>query len=163
MVYMYWHLENCFISFDKGCLWTLSIIGELQSTYIGGRQRDTCKHLYNTIKVVLSIVHIYTCSSHCIVPYAGSNKCIVPFAGSNKVCFVVTNHSLSEHLTTPSSSSLISPQLQARLYSQSALQTYLDNHQVLSWFKKPSMAQIQRLLEISQLNPNPQGQNCTVL
>lgn len=89
---------------------------------------------------------------------------VVIFVGPNKVAFLITNYSWP--VDNPDTD-LISPTLRRRLYSQEPLRVYLDREQVLSWVDSPSKVQATKLVELAQLENNPQNnllnQACIIL
>ena len=94
--------------------------------------------------------------------------------GPNKVAFIVSHytppHNTSSELHSESKSGdsppqLLLPALKTRLSLQPALTGYLDQDQVLSWVDLPLHRHAQRLVELAQLEPNPQGlfHTCSVM
>ena len=90
------------------------------------------------------------------------------FPGPNKVAFLITNYTAplnalveneQEDLESFQSSShrLISSPLKTRLSHQEPLRIYLEQNQVLSWSDEPERHHIERLLQLTKMEPNPQS------
>ena len=90
--------------------------------------------------------------------------------GPNKVAFLITKCTVplsvfqdSEAIMRncgelhSSSLPLISGQLKARLSHQEPLKIYLDRNQVLSWSDEPERCHVERLLQLADMEPNPQS------
>ena len=52
---------------------------------------------------------------------------------------------------------LISGPLKTRLYHQEPLRIYLERNQVLSWSDEPERHHVERLLQLANMDPNPQS------
>lgn len=83
--------------------------------------------------------------------------------GPNKVVVLISNYSVPLNQTEQERSPLIHTALRTRLYNQEPLRVYLDQDHVLSWSDSPNQSQAKRLVELANLDPNPQNTTCCVL
>lgn len=74
--------------------------------------------------------------------------------GPNKVAFAITNYN---PISSETENTLISQALKTRLSHQEPLRQYLDKSQVLSWSDEPSELHVNRLIELANLELNPQS------
>lgn len=92
------------------------------------------------------------------------------FVGPNKVAFLISNYTaplnvLLENENQPennenslsSNPKLISSPLKVRLSHQEPLRIYLDRDQILSWSDEPERHHIERLLQLANMETNPQS------
>lgn len=91
-------------------------------------------------------------------------------AGPNKVAFLISNYTaplgvLLNDDEDPNDNNnhfqgnarLISPPLKTRLYHQEPLRIYLERDQVLSWSDEPERHHVERLLQLANMDSNPQS------
>ena len=68
---------------------------------------------------------------------------------------------------TTAETTLISQALKTRLYHQESLRQYLDKSQVLSWSDEPNQLHVNKLIELANMELNPQSifanPNCCLL
>ena len=94
------------------------------------------------------------------------------FVGPNKVAFLISNYTAplnallenegqpetnENSLTNLNKPRLISSPLKIRLSHQEPLRIYLDRDQVLSWSDEPERHHVERLLQLANMETNPQS------